>query len=169
MTSYLHTPIQSAVPLNSRQRDNSWILAWNKSSFRELGPHETAPRIARAHIRNVLPGWGLECLEEPAQLIATELLTNSVQAVRALLLPDSPPVRLWLLGAPSQVMVSVWDPLRSAPRSRNAGADDENGRGLFIVEHYSAGCGYYYPPRQYAPDFQGGKVTWAIISASPND
>jgi hypothetical protein len=157
------------VPLNSRQRDNNWILAWNKSSFLELGSYTTAPGIARGHIRSVLPEWGLERYEESAQLIATELLTNSIQAVRALLLPEPPSVRLWLLGAPSQLMVSVWDPLPTAPQPRTAGTHDENGRGLFIVKHYSASCGHYYPPTEYAPDFQGGKVTWATINTSPDD
>lgn len=169
MASYLRTPMQSAMPLNSRQRDNSWILAWNKSSFLELGPHEAAPGIARSHIRDVLPGWGLERYEESAQLVATELLTNSIRAVRALLLPEPPPVRLWLLGAPSQVMVSVWDPVPAVPQPRNAEVYDESGRGLFIVTHYSANCGYFFPPPEYAPDFQGGKVTWAIVRTNPND
>jgi anti-sigma regulatory factor (Ser/Thr protein kinase) len=142
-------------------------LAWKKISFLELDPHETAPGIARAHIRNVLSEWGLECCDEAAQLVTTELLTNSVQAVRAFLPQAPPPVRIWILGAPSQVMVSVWDPLRAAPQPRTAGTDDENGRGLFIVKQYSTNCGHYYPPAEYAPDFQGGKVTWATVSASP--
>jgi hypothetical protein len=141
-------------------------LTWNESSFLELGPHETSPRIARGHIRNVLPGWGLERCEEATQLVATELLTNSIHAVRGLL-PEPPPIRFWLLGAPSQVMVSVWDALPTAPQPRTAGAYDENGRGLLIVQRYSTSCGCYYPPAEYAPDFQGGKVAWAIIGSVP--
>ena len=40
---------------------------------------------------------------------------------------------------------------------RDAGADEENGRGLAIVDELSAGSGYYYPARF------GGKITWSVI------
>src|SRR5579859_5070569 len=133
MTAYPRTSIQPAAPPSSRQRDNSWIDSWPRRSFLELGPYKTAPGSARGHIRNVLPEWELGQHGESAELIATELLTNSLNAVRAAAWTRPPALRLWLLGAPLQVMVLVWDPLRTVPEPRTAGKDDENGRGLLIV------------------------------------
>jgi len=46
----------------------------------EMGALPTAPRAARAHVRDVLTQWGLTSFEDNAALIASELVTNVVQA-----------------------------------------------------------------------------------------
>jgi hypothetical protein len=66
---------------------------------------------------------------------------------------------LWLCGGPSVVALLAWDATASAPVPRDAGPDDENGRGLAIVAGLSASWGFYYPASL------GGKVTWAIIDS----
>ena len=163
MTSYLRTPMRSSVPLNSERRDNGWIMTWNRVSFLELGSYATAPRSARWHTSNVLRDWGLEKHEEVTQLIVSELVTNSVLAAGAHRWVEVPPVRLWLLGDSSRVLSLVWDALPGTPLPRRAGDDDESGRGLFLVQQLSAAWGSYRPPSGYAPEHDGGKVTWAII------
>lgn len=97
------------------------------------------------------------------------MLTNSINAVRAIAWAQPPAVRLWLLGAPGQVMVLVWDPLAAAPQPWTAGQHDENGRGLLIVRRSSIQCGYYHPPEQYAPEYHGGKVTWAMCGPGDSE
>lgn len=156
-------PIQSAVPLNSRQRDNSWIMSWNRVSFLELGSDETAPGTARQHARSVLRDWSLEHHEELPQLFLSELVTNAVLAGRSRLWAEVPPVRLWLLSDSLQVLLLVWDALPGTPLARQAGTDEESGRGLFLVQQLSAAWGSYRPPRRYAPAHDGGKVTWAAL------
>jgi hypothetical protein len=69
-----------------------------------------------------------------------------------------PPVRLWVLGDASRVLVLVRDAVPVMPEARAAGEWDESGRGLLIVAELSAGWGCYPAPEHY-----GGKVTWAII------
>jgi hypothetical protein len=68
-----------------------------------------------------------------------------------------PPIRLWLCGGSAIVAVLTWDASVLAPVVREAGEDDESGRGLAIVAALSAEWGFYYPA-EFA-----GKVTWAVI------
>jgi len=96
-------------------------------------------------------------------------VTNSVLAARAARWPEVPPVRLWLLGDTSRVLVLVWDCSPGTPLPRKARDDDESGRGLFLVEQLSTAWGSYRPPRDYAPEHDGGKVTWASIGTTEGE
>ena len=126
--------------------------------FLELETGETAPRAARQRIARVLRQWELPHLEMASSLVATELVTNAVVATRAERWASAiPPVLLWVCGGPSLVALLAWDATVTAPTPRNAGDDDESGRGLAIVAGLSAACGYYYPAGR------AGKVTWALI------
>jgi hypothetical protein len=130
----------------------------------ELGACELAPRTARGHIARALEEWSLAGFHDVTALIASELITNSVKEIARYSWAVLPPVRLWLHGGPPGVAVLVWDPVADAPVPRDAGADDENGRGLGIVAELSAACGYY--PAAHAAGEPSGKITWALI-ASP--
>jgi len=157
------TIVQPSVPPNRQRPDNRWLLAWNRRSFLELGSYEQAPGCARRHVESLLTEWRLEQHNDLAQLIISELITNSVVAVRALRWVELPPVRMWVLGDASRVSLLVWDALPGAPQPRIAGQDDENGRGLFLVQELSAAWGSYLPPKSYYLPYAGGKVTWAVI------
>jgi hypothetical protein len=134
--------------------------AWARRSFLELGSYPTAPGSARGHAANVLREWRLAHLIDPAEMIVSELVTNSVLATEATHWPVRlPPVRLWLLGDDTSVLVRVWDALPYTPRPQEAQPDDESGRGLAIVASLSAKWGHDYPPRE-----TGGKITWALIT-----
>jgi hypothetical protein len=154
MTSYPRASVKPAAPPGTRQADNSWIVSWPRSSFLELGAYETAPGSARGHIRNVLPEWALGPHVESAELVATELLTNSINAARAAGWVPQPAVRLWLLGAPAQVMVLVWDPLGTAPQPRTVGRDGATGMRLRIRGHYGRGNGCAFPFCIHSPGSQ---------------
>ena len=103
--------------------------------------------------------WDLDHLQEAAEIVATELTTNSVVATWEFITdPCLPPVRVWLLGNATHVAVLVWDDVAQAPVERVAGDDDESGRGLFLVRQFSNAWDFWFPAAPFT-----GKVTWAII------
>jgi hypothetical protein len=123
------------------------------------GAVDNSPRTARGVIRERLPPWGLGHLVEVAELVATEMITNSVGATREFIWDSRlPPVRVWLLGGDASVAVLVWDGVRRAPVPRAAGPGDESGRGLSIVEALSSQWDFYFPDLPFT-----GKVTRAFI------
>jgi hypothetical protein len=136
-----------------------WLADWQRRDFLELGACDTAPRTARGVIRERLPLWGLGHLTEAAELVATEMISNSVSATREVTRdPRLPPVRVWLLGSDISVAVLVWDSVRQAPVPREACPDDESGRGLSIVGALSSQWDFYFPGLPFT-----GKVTRAFI------
>jgi hypothetical protein len=181
--SSAHTLIAPAIPPQSSPCDN-WLAAFPLRSFLELGAYNTAPGSARGHTRNVLREWRLDDLQDAVLLVVSELITNAVAATsRGAWEAGRPPVRLWLLGSShatgagataarassasvrasragraGEVMVLVWDAVTELPASLAADELDESGRGLWIVNRYSARSDVYLPP---APP--GGKVVRALI------
>ena len=125
-----------------------------------LAPHPTSLRAARDFASEVLG-------EEPSPfmalvgLLVTELVTNSLLATgKVRWAAERPPVRLWLLAGRDGILVAVWDAVTSMPQPRAAGELDESGRGLQLVQHYSARWDCYQPPAPHA-----GKVTRALITS----
>jgi hypothetical protein len=135
-----------------------WLASLPHRDCLEMSAQETAPRAARRLVATALPQWSLPQFEVTAALIASELVTNALAATRGVQWTAAvPPLLLWLCGGPSAVAVLAWDATVTAPAAREAGEDDESGRGLAIVAALSADWGYYFPA-----EF-GGKVTWAVI------
>jgi hypothetical protein len=147
------------VPPNPAQPRSSWLATWNYREFLELGPYSTAPKTVRGLIRERLPAWGLGHLVEAAELVATELVTNSVNATCEFVSdPRLPPIRVWLLASSTRVAIVVWDGVARAPVERAAGDYDESGRGLFLVRQFSSEWGFWFPEAPFT-----GKVTWATL------
>ncbi len=162
------TPIPVIPPPPARPggdvlRSFGWLADWYRRDFLELGAVDNSPRTARGVIRERLPLWGLGHLIEVAELVATEMITNSVHTTRKYAddhrLPHTPSVRVWLLGGDASVAVLVWDGVRQAPVPRVAGPGDESGRGLSIVEALSSQWDFYFPDLPFT-----GKVTRAFIT-----
>jgi anti-sigma regulatory factor (Ser/Thr protein kinase) len=122
----------------------------------DLGAVPTAPRCARAWTREILWEWGAAELADTAELVASELVTNSVNACAGLVQAG---IRLVLTLDRGELAILVRDSHPGVPLAVQPGADDEGGRGLLIVEHLSDRCGWY-PLNDAAP----AKVTWAVIS-----
>jgi hypothetical protein len=161
--SYPGTSAPPAVPPNPQWPGSTWTLGWNHRSYLELSPDDRAPGYARDHVASRLKEWGLPDHMDLSLLFVSELVTNSAAAVRGCPWEaEPPPVRVWVLGGTGRVKVLVWDGLTVVPAPREAGPEDENGRGLFLVRELSRDCGWYQPPESYAPDYRGGKVTWAV-------
>jgi hypothetical protein len=155
------TPIlmPSVIPPHPSSPHVNWLSAFPLRSFLELGAYKTAPGSARGHVRNLLEEWQLGHLAEAVLLVLSELITNSVVALSEVRWESGlPPVRLWVLGSTQGVMLLVWDALADDPMPRQADVWDESGRGLLLVQRYSANWDSY--PAAVPP---GGKVTRALI------
>lgn len=124
----------------------------------DLGAVPTAPRCARAWTREILWEWGAAELADTAELLASELVTNSLKACAGL---DLAAIRLVLTLDKGELAILVRDSHPGVPLAVQPGAGDESGRGLLIVEHLSDRCGWY--PLN---DPEHAKVTWAVISAA---
>ena len=117
-------------------------IAWPLRSCLELGAFPTAVPCARLHARCVVMEWRLAALVEVVELVVSELVTNAVQATAALaddrekrLETRVPPVQLRLSSdGHIRVVVQVWDGNHQLPVRRDAGPEEEGGRGLFLVE-----------------------------------
>jgi anti-sigma regulatory factor (Ser/Thr protein kinase) len=123
----------------------------------DLGAEPSAPRSARAWTRRVLGEWQLTSLSDAAELVVSELSTNAVLASRPV---DRPFIRLTLTRDHGELGIFVRDYCPGTPEPANAGSEDENGRGLLLVEAMSTRSGWY-PPSDGVP----GKVVWAALSS----
>jgi anti-sigma regulatory factor (Ser/Thr protein kinase) len=123
----------------------------------DLGTLPTAPGCSRAWTRRILLEWQLTGLLDSAELIVSELVTNAMLASR----PQGRPfIRLSLTLDQGELGIFVRDYCRGTPQATNVGDEDENGRGLFLVEAMSSQFGWY-PPEDGVP----GKVVWAALAS----
>lgn len=152
--------------LTSSMGNGSPVIAtaprWPLQTHLELHALPTTPACARGHVRAVAHEWRLPDLADTAELLASELVTNAVQASQQLRtragLAAVPVVRLWLISDRLSLVVNVWDASDEMPARRDAGPDAIGGRGLMLVETLGKDWGAY---RQ-----AGGKVVWVMISLS---
>jgi hypothetical protein len=145
------------IPASAAQ-GNNFADQWPLQSFLELGALPGAVPCARLHTRQMLWEWRLTGLSDSAELLVSELVTNAIQISRAD--AQSAPVRLWLLAGRARVLILIWDASPLPPVRVSSSENDENGRGLLLVETLSARWDFYFP----APP--GGKVVWALLETS---
>lgn len=115
---------------------------------------EHAPADARRHVRARLAYWGLPQLSDTAELVASELISNSVAAA------SGDEVGLELVLTPRSLIVKASDDGPGIPAASST--DDplaENGRGLALVAALSARTGYYFTD-------DGRKVVWSEIKTT---
>jgi anti-sigma regulatory factor (Ser/Thr protein kinase) len=147
-------PNRSAIWEMAQNPSPEWPLVSNL----KLRPTPTSVPSARKHARAVTVRWGVQALTDDVELVVSELVTNAVEAALKTWQASkvSPlPVRLWLASDLEAVLVQVWDSSPEMPVRRNAGIDDERGRGLMLVGHLCRAWGTY--PK--GP----GKVVWVVI------
>jgi anti-sigma regulatory factor (Ser/Thr protein kinase) len=135
---------------------------WPLHSFLELGALDGAVPSARLHARHVLCEWGLAASGDAVELVVSELVTNGVQASRAM---THAAIRLWLASDRAQVVICVWDASPRPPVRMDPAEDAEHGRGLLLVEAVSEQWGWF-PAEPGDPQAVShhGKVTWAVVS-----
>jgi anti-anti-sigma regulatory factor len=125
------------VPLRVRQR---------------LEPTIHAPRLARELAAEACASWGLAGSTSPAEIVATELVTNAVRHAGTT-------IDLRLTLRDQQLRVSVQDRAGAPARMRTPGESDDHGRGLLIVDSVATRWGNVLVP--------GGKVVWASLWVTP--
>jgi anti-sigma regulatory factor (Ser/Thr protein kinase) len=112
---------------------------------------------ARRVLRDVLAAWGLpgDALDD-AVLVTSELVTN------ALVHAAGERIVCRLRDAGDRVRVEVEDQNRgqARPVPRRPGPDDQNGRGLFLVDVLSVDWGVTVVPGRTA------RVVWAELTAT---
>lgn len=121
----------------------------------DLGAVVTAPGCACAWTRQVLWEWQLAGVSDTAAVIVSELTTN---AVHISCQEGQPFIRLILTLDQGELAILVRDFCPGTPQPGNAGADEENGRGLFLVQSMSDRFGWN-PANDGAP----GKLIWAVV------
>ncbi|MCX4537206.1 amino acid permease [Streptomyces sp. NBC_00841] len=121
---------------------------------RMLGEHQVAvweltaePAMvgkARAMAMGQLGAWGLDELSFTTELIVSELVTNAIRYAAG-------PIHVRLI-RDQTLICEVADTGHTSPHLRHAAADDESGRGLFIVAQIAQQWGTRYTPT--------GKTIW---------
>jgi hypothetical protein len=124
-----------------------------------FAPLPTAPGMARGHVRATLTGWGLGELADTAEMIASEMTANAVNASAAVQAPGSVPViRLCLTTDGKTLVVECWDQAPGFPLLRQTSELAETGRGLAIIDSLTGGSWGWQPANGRV-----GKCVWAEI------
>ncbi len=133
------------------QRDDIAVLLARLSRIPEdhhatwtLGRELTSVGQARSLIREPMERWGLDDMIPITELLVSELVTNALRYS-----PGAVTLRIVREGA---LVCEVGDNSAALPRLRQAGRDDENGRGLQVVSQFASRWG--------ARRTRTGKVVW---------
>lgn len=119
----------------------------------------SASGLARGHVRATLAEWGLGGFSDDTQKIASELVTNAINASAPVLASGRMMViRLCLLTDGDVLTVECWDQAPGIPVPRQVDALAETGRGLAIIDALTGGCWGCQPANG-----QDGKCVWAEI------
>ncbi|MEU5017592.1 ATP-binding protein [Streptomyces angustmyceticus] len=115
------------------------------------GTHgEVSP--ARHKVIDQVRAWGVPLDDETAdgiRLVASELITNAV-------VHGEGPITVALFHRPGRLVIEVLDASPVTPQPNCAGADDESGRGLLLVDALAARTGWASSDR--------GKRVWADLA-----
>lgn len=131
-------------------------ISWPLQTHLALAALPSAVPCARGHVRSVALEWDLADLAATAELLASELVTNAVQASAHLSTAGPPVIRIWVTSDRESLTVRVWDASEAVPVRQEAGPGDDSGRGLMIIDALSADWGSYREAN--------GKVVWVTMS-----
>jgi anti-sigma regulatory factor (Ser/Thr protein kinase) len=116
---------------------------------------------ARSYTRWLLGTWRLESMADTVELLISELVTNAINATGitdedpdySRLVGKVKPIYLCLSTRGETLLIEVWDTSSRPPLRRAAADEDEDGRGLLLVQALSKewGCEVLET---------GGKIVW---------
>ncbi|MFF2850546.1 ATP-binding protein [Streptomyces sp. NPDC058001] len=95
-----------------------------------------------------LSAWGLSDLVDDAELLISELVTNGLRH------GTGPEVAFRLVIGTEFLVLEVRDGSSQLPQVRTAGCDDENGRGMFLVDALATSWGVS----------ADGTATWCVLT-----
>ncbi|MGH2789116.1 MAG: ATP-binding protein [Actinomycetota bacterium] len=122
----------------------------NQADHTRLPGNPSSAALARRFVRSVLIEWGHGDLIELAELLANELVTNSV-------LHTESEVELSVSLEGERLRVEVHDDNPQAPMRRDYSLSAATGRGLVLVEKLSSDWG--------TEPANAGKVVWFELAA----
>lgn len=115
---------------------------------------------ARRLLVHHLDAWGMPHLIDPAQLVLSELVTNSIRHARS---PQGHLIATRFERLEHGLRIEVHDANESKPERRGASADAEFGRGLTLVDALTGG-------QWGVSDRDGpGKMLWAVFDSTDDD
>jgi anti-anti-sigma factor len=117
-----------------------------------LEPTIHAPRVGRELASRACADWGLAGSATPAEILASELVTNAVRHAGTV-------IDLRITLRDQQLRVSVHDRTGELARLQAPAESDDHGRGLLIVDSVATGWGNVPVP--------DGKVVWASLWVTP--
>jgi anti-sigma regulatory factor (Ser/Thr protein kinase) len=123
-----------------------------------LGAEAQSARQAREFTRVTLEDWGMTGRCDVAELVVSELVTNSLRhgLHSARWMPGEHPIGLTILRRDPYLICMVTDPGSTRPVRIESCAGAEGGRGLQVVESCSVQWGWQ-------PVAGDGKVVWALL------
>ncbi|WP_343041664.1 ATP-binding protein [Streptomyces typhae] len=151
------SPIPCLLPRQLHPQPLPFTDPWHYELHFPCDPR--GPRIARVTLRAVLDAHGLTDLTDRAELLASELATNSVRHTKG-------PVSVRLQWLHPVLRVGVWDtsPEQPSTRCAQAGLHAEGGRGILILDMVADRWGGY--PIGARPRGPGGKTVWFELALS---
>ena len=121
----------------------------------EVGRDPVEVGRAREMARKALPGWGIGEHSGLAELIVSELVTNAVRHAEG-------PIRVRVSYACGDLWTEVHDQGTGRPARQHATTDDEQGRGLELLDGL---IGLHGGARGVADDNDGpGKTVYVAVS-----
>jgi anti-sigma regulatory factor (Ser/Thr protein kinase) len=148
-------PVPAAVSARSAHDRRTGQAPWPLQTELELAALPSAVPCARGHVRSVALEWGLADLADTAELLASEMVTNAIQASGKLRTAETPVVRIRVTSDRESLTICVWDGSDEMPVRQDAGPDAISGRGLLLVESLSHDWGTYRAAK--------GKVVWVSL------
>ena len=123
-----------------------------------LAPQPAAVPQSRQAVQETLRAWKLDTVADTVVLLASELLTNAVQATSAAVPAPGggEQLKLTLRRTGPGVLVEVWDPNPAPAIPQDPGLTGECGRGLLLVETLSSTWGQRTAG--------SGKIVWCEIT-----
>lgn len=112
---------------------------------------------ARRFAASIAVGWNLGHVIDTLELLLSELVGNAHRHAAEPADPAESMLRVVLFRHGERLRAEVHDPSRSLPRLKQAGEQDESGRGYFLVVMLADEVGSYPTP--------DGKAVWFSLSA----
>ncbi len=116
-------------------------------------PHDPrAVGIGRRALRDILMTHDLPALIDPAELLASELLSNAVRHTKG-------PAALKLRRSGPSFRLGAWDTDPTPPATATTPTHDESGRGLHLIDACSDDWGWFQVDRNGTR----GKYVWCEL------